>query len=245
MKRIVLFFSLLVIIFFVIAFKINHPLSAAIHFIRGKKTISQRIKPFEKRIREQLKKDFERVHISYPPNRVVFVGIKKSKQLEVWVSEKEAPLTFLKSYPILGASGRLGPKLKEGDQQVPEGLYQIESLNPNSLYHLALRINYPNKFDQIKGREDGRTNLGSDIMIHGKSCSVGCLAMGDKTIEELFVLAVDTGIDHISVILTPVDFRIDTHPVKIKNAPKWTPELYRLIEEMLKKQTPKKKANAF
>ena len=82
-------------------------------------------------------------------------------------------------------SGRLGPKLKEGDRQVPEGLYRVESLNPNSRYHLSLRVNYPNEQDKSYGRLDGRNNLGTDIMIHGKDCSIGCLAMGDPSCDFL------------------------------------------------------------
>ena len=71
----------------------------------------------------------------------------------------------LARYPIRAASGALGPKLREGDRQVPEGVYDIESLNPNSRFHVALRVGYPNAFDrQMAGRE-GRTALGGDIMI--------------------------------------------------------------------------------
>jgi hypothetical protein len=69
----------------------------------------------------------------------------------------------LKTYPILAGSGTLGPKLVEGDGQVPEGLYRVESLNPNSSFHLALRVNYPNEFDRAKGKLDGpgQTHLNS------------------------------------------------------------------------------------
>ena len=119
--------------------------------------------------------------------------------------------------------------------QVPEGLYRIESLNPNSLYHLALRVDYPNQFDRAKGRADGREDLGGDIMIHGKSCSIGCLAMGDPAAEELFVLAAETGIDNLSVILTPVDFRTDELPAEMPKGPDWTPELYASIKRELMK----------
>ena len=163
---------------------------------------------------------------------MILVGFKQDASLGVWVSD---PPVFLKSYPILGASGTLGPKLREGDMQVPEGLYRIESLNPKSLYHLALRVNYPNSFDKAKGNVDGREFLGSDIMIHGKSCSIGCLAMGDEAAEELFVLAAETGIDNISVILSPVDFRIRELPATMPKVPDWTPELYAAIKQELRK----------
>ena len=96
-------------------------------------------------------------------------------------------------------------------------------------------MNYPNSFDKAKGMLDGRADLGSDIMIHGKSASAGCLAMGDEVAEDLFVLAAETGIENIEVILSPVDFRLRILPSTISNALPWTPELYSEIEaELLK-----------
>ena len=111
------------------------------------------------------------------------------------------------------------PEVERGDMQVPEGLYRIESLNPNSLYHLALRVNYPNQFDKSKGKAEKRNDLGCDIMIHGKNCSIGCLAMGDEAVEELFVLAGETGIENITVILSPVDFRTRGLPRNMPRIP--------------------------
>ena len=145
---------------------------------------------------------------AYPPRRVTLVGLKAERTLQVWVSGDNGKWTHLCDYPIVGMSGVLGPKLKEGDMQVPEWLYRVESLNPNSLYHLALRVNYPNSQDRLWGKQDGRSELGSDIMIHEKACSIGCLAMGDEAAEDLFVLAAETGVDNVSIILSPVDFYI-------------------------------------
>ena len=75
----------------------------------------------------------------------------------------------------------------EGDKQVPEGFYRIELLNPNSRYHLSLRVNYPNADDIERAREDRRDllNLGGDIMIHGGAESIGCIAIGNPAIEHL------------------------------------------------------------
>ncbi len=73
-------------------------------------------------------------------------------------------------------------------------------MNPNSAYHLALRLNYPNAYDRELARHERRTNLGGDIMIHGSNLSVGCLAMGDMAAEDLFGMAADTGINNIEVI---------------------------------------------
>jgi murein L,D-transpeptidase YafK len=127
----------------------------------------------------------------------------------------------------------LGPKLQEGDNQVPEGLYRIESLNPNSAFHLALRTNYPNAFDREKARHDGRIYPGSDIMIHGSTASIGCLAMGNPAAEELFVLTAGTGIENIDVILSPVDFRVRDLPADMPPLPSWASGLYAEIRKRL------------
>jgi hypothetical protein len=212
--------------------RLRRPVRAGINMVRSQKTVADRVAEFGGAVRERLRPDFQKIRVAYPPDNVILVGLKQENVLEVWVSN---PPRLLKTYPILGASGVLGPKLQEGDLQVPEGLYRIESLNPNSLYHLALRVNYPNEFDKAKGKADGRINLGSDIMIHGNTCSIGCLAMGDAAAEELFVLAAETGIENITVILSPVDFRTRDLPTPLPSLPKWSPELYASIKRELVK----------
>lgn len=199
----------------------------------GPHTVQSRVAQYGEAVRNRLMPDFDRAQVSYPPRRMVLVGLKHEKRLEVWVAGDQTPLRLLKTYPILGASGKLGPKLREGDRQVPEGFYRIESLNPNSLYHLALRVNYPNEFDKEKARAEGRANPGSDIMIHGSTGSIGCLAMGDEAAEDLFVLAAETGIENISVILSPVDFRVRELPPDMPSVPDWTAELHARVREEL------------
>lgn len=113
-------------------------------------------------------------------------AFKEERVLELFVRD-EASGTFelLRSYPIVAASGSLGPKLAEGDGQVPEGFYFVgpEAMNPNSSYHLSFNIGYPNAYDRAHGR------TGSYIMIHGSNVSIGCLAMTDEKIEEIYTLA--------------------------------------------------------
>ena len=159
MKRIHILLAILVLAICAIPFraKLRRPVVAVIQVLRGKKTVADRVEQFGAVVRERLAPEFERIGVAYPPESITLVGIKQENLLEVWVSD---PPKLLKSYPILGASGGLGPKLQEGDMQVPEGLYRIESLNPNSMYHLALRVNYPNQFDKAKGKLDGREDLG-------------------------------------------------------------------------------------
>jgi len=201
--------------------------------LKTKKTVAERVEEFGAAVQERLAPPFARIGVVYPPQKIILVGLKQEKTLEVWVSQGDGPPKFLKSYPILAASGTLGPKLKEGDLQVPEGLYKIDALNPNSRFHLSLRVNYPNPFDKIKGKLDGRENLGCDIMIHGQSSSIGCLAIGDEAAEELFILAAETGIQNISVILSPVDFRVRSLPAGAIPGPDWISELYQSIQKEL------------
>lgn len=116
----------------------------------------------------------------------VFIrGLKEEKELEVFVRHRESgKYRLFRTYPIAAASGVLGPKLAEGDRQVPEGFYFVPeaAMNPASQFHLSFNIGYPNAFD----RELGRT--GSAIMIHGNQVSIGCLAMTDAKMEEIYTL---------------------------------------------------------
>lgn len=208
---------------------------AMIQKTKGEKTVDYRVKEFGATVRSRLAPAFAAAGVEYPPKGVTLIGLKSERMLEVWVCGEGGKWKHLKDYPILGMSGKLGPKLKEGDMQVPEGLYRVESLNPNSLYHLALRVNYPNEEDMRRGKDVGRNNLGSDIMIHGESCSIGCLAMGNEAAEDLFVMAAETGIENISIILSPVDFRAHDLPGNMPPVPSWTNELYRDIRRELGK----------
>ena len=208
-----------------------------IQILKGRKTVGARVAEFGDAVRNRLAPSFEEIGVAYPPGKIILVGLKEERVIEVWVANDKGEFLFLKSYPILAASGTAGPKLAERDGQVPEGLYGIESLNPNSQFHLAMRVNYPNGFDKAKGRLDGRVDLGSDIMIHGKATSIGCLAMGDPAAEDLFVLAAETGLQNIEVILSPVDLRRRGPPSNMSHAPAWTPELYAMIQKELMKLT--------
>ncbi len=134
---------------------------------------------------------FDEAAVPYPPGKVVLVGLKNERKLQVYASGKKGPPRFVHEYSIQTASGTLGPKLREG-QPGARGHLQDNSLNPNSLYHLAIRVGYPNDWDKEHARKDGRKDLGGDIMIHGGYGSCGCLAMGDE-VAESFVLAARTG----------------------------------------------------
>jgi hypothetical protein len=140
---------------------------------------------------------------------------------------------FIRSYAILGASGHLGPKLRQGDRQVPEGVYRVTLLNPNSVAHVSLRLDYPNAFDRERAALDGRDNLGGDIMIHGRTNSIGCLAIGDEAAANLFTLAALATIENIMVVISPTDFRRPGFITLSADLPPWTEELYDQLRAQL------------
>ena len=201
----------------------------------GKATTAERIATYGEAVKARLSPAFAAQGVAYPPPNLTLIGLKAEKRLEVWAPDATGQPRLLKVYPILAASGGIGPKLREGDGQVPEGLYAIESLNPNSRFHLSLRIDYPNADDRRRAQTDGRTQLGGDIMIHGSNASIGCLAMGDPAAEDLFVLAALTGPRKIQVILSPVDFRKEASVQIPAGQPAWVAERHAQIKAELRK----------
>ena len=196
-------------------------------------TIAERLEQYGASARTRLSPHFKQAQVTYPPEHLILVGLKEEKALQLYAKAGTNGYRFVRAYPILAASGVAGPKLREGDRQVPEGIYAIELLNPNSRYHLSLRVSYPNAFDREQAHKEQRTRLGGDIMIHGKAVSIGCLAIGDEAAEDLFVLAADTGIRKITVILSPVDFRSGKTVPQSVRLPEWTTQLYKEIRSRL------------
>ena len=133
-----------------------------------------------------LKARFAKLGLRYPPRGLFIRVFKRESVVELWVRRADKTYALFKSYPVCYASGSLGPKRRQGDRQVPEGFYRISALNPWSSYHLSMRVSYPNKADRILGH---RRNLGGAIMIHGDCVSIGCVAITDDRIEEVYVLA--------------------------------------------------------
>jgi len=208
--------------------------------ITGKKSVSvqERVQEYGPKARARMRAHFLRAAVVYPPHAVTLVGLKREKMLQVYAAGADGRMRFICAYPILAASGDLGPKLREGDRQVPEGLYRVDWLNPNSAFHLSLHLTYPNRFDRQMGRREGRRRLGGEIMIHGGAASVGCLAMGDDAAEDLFILMADIGTQHNQVILSPLDFRTDYRPEDLPRAPVWVDTLYPQIEKALQQLPP-------
>ncbi len=162
------------------------------------------------------------------PKKLTIIGLKNEQLLEVW-GELNGKQVHIRTYPFTAFSGKLGPKFKEGDRQIPEGIYGIAYLNPNSKFHLSMRVNYPNSFDKKMAKKEGRDNLGGDIMIHGSDRTIGCVPIGDDNIEELYFLAQKVGIENIKVILSPIDFRLTDVKIKTNKHP-WMKKLYEDIK---------------
>lgn len=144
-----------------------------------------------RRVAPLLQPELARLHLR--SGAPVFLRIfKESAELELWMAPAPAkPFVLFRNYRIGCFSGSLGPKLREGDGQAPEGFYAVarKALNPLSRYHLSFDLGYPNEYDQAWDR------TGSALMVHGKRVSIGCYAMTDDSIEQIYTL-VDAALQH-------------------------------------------------
>ncbi len=183
--------------------------------------------------REKLSPFFYHAGVQFPPQQLALLIYKKNQRLELWAKDdKHKHWVSIRSYEVLAASGDSGPKLMEGDKQVPEGVYHINRLNPYSHFDLSMGLDYPNEFDRAHAKQDGRENLGGDIFIHGGNRSIGCIAIGDDAIEQLFPLVAMVGLSHVQVIIAPNDFRWHT-PNMAAIRPRWVEDLYQRIDRAL------------
>jgi murein L,D-transpeptidase YafK len=135
------------------------------------------------KVKPMLVKECKRKGLRY--GAPIFIRIfKESRELEVWIQDGKEFKLF-RIYEICRHSGELGPKLKEGDRQSPEGFYAVgpKQMNLRSRFHLSFNLGFPNAYDRARGR------TGSFLMVHGACASIGCYAMTDSRIEEIYALA--------------------------------------------------------
>ena len=131
---------------------------------------------------------FKSKKIDLSKAQIFWRAFKWNKTLELWsYSTDSQKFIHIYTYPICITVGELGPKRKEGDLQIPEGVYEIKSFNPLSKYYLSLELNYPNESDKILSKAE---RLGGDIYIHGKCETIGCLPMNDELIKEIYLISV-------------------------------------------------------
>lgn len=178
----------------------------------------ERARAAAERVRPALTRDLgeKGLHFGDP---VFLRAFKDEKVLEVWMLRRDSgKYDLFRTYPVAAASGTLGPKLAEGDGQVPEGFYHAgnSSLKPDSKFHLAINIGYPNAFDRAHKR------TGSFIMIHGSNASIGCLAMTDPKIEEIYTLtaaALSNGQPYVRIHVFP--FRMSEARLAAESTHPW------------------------
>jgi murein L,D-transpeptidase YafK len=198
--------------------------------ITGARTVEQVMETLGEPALLRLIPDLEKAGAQYPPLGLTFIALKQERRFEVWCTTWEGAPALIKTYPFTGFSGHLGPKLKQGDRQIPEGVYPITGLNPNSSYHLSIKVGYPSEEDKSIAMKEGRTNLGGDIFIHGKSVTIGCIPLGDSAIEEVFALTTKAGVDNCRILIAPYDFR--TKDLSLEKTT-WLHDRYLKLKEMM------------
>jgi murein L,D-transpeptidase YafK len=136
-----------------------------------------------------LKSYFSKKKLNYTGFHLFIRAFKKEQLLEVWIKENsKETFSLLNTYNFCSTSGELGPKRKEGDYQIPEGIYHINHFNPLSNFHLSLGVSYPNSSDKILSDPK---HPGGAIYVHGNCVTIGCIPITDDKIKELYVLGVE------------------------------------------------------
>ncbi len=212
MLRIKTQLRLFLLLFAIPVFSIAQPAEEINFSVNTKITTAIPRKTIDTVQKELVKKGFD-----WPVRFIFLRAFKLEKRLEVWVkNDPVEPFQLFKSYKVCATSGTFGPKRREGDKQIPEGFYYINEFKPNSNYHLALGLNYPNSSDQKKSDP---IKPGGDIYIHGNCVTIGCLPMTDEIIDELYYLASvakNEGQDFIPVHIFPYRFDYQKSEINYK-----------------------------
>lgn len=175
--------------------------------------------------------------VVYPPRSVRLAVFKAEKRLELWLPDASGTWHFVKDYKFTAMSGGQGPKLYYGDLQIPEGIYGIDALNLSPEYHLAMHVDHPNDFDkamlQLEGRDPRHVSTG--INVHGGAISYGCVVIGDRNIEEVFMLSFLAGKENTSLYIFPHDTnRTEPEFKHCDNCPVWYGDLTRHLSVAIK-----------
>ena len=178
-------------------------------------------------LQPELTRDLETMGLAF--GNPVFIRIfKEERVLELWVRQvDQSTYQLFRTYPVAAMSGELGPKLAEGDRQAPEGFYFVRpgQMHPTSKYHLAFNLGFPNRYDKEHQRH------GSALMVHGNRVSIGCFAMTDAKIEEIYTLcdaALGNGQAFFRVHCFP--FRMNAERMQEASGHPWFPFWQNLME---------------
>jgi hypothetical protein len=194
-------------------------------------TVNQAMQRFGPSAREALKKRFAKAGIAYPATKITMIALKQERMVYLFV-ENKSPV-FIGSYPLSTFSGKLGPKLRQGDLQIPEGVYEINGRAAS--FRLALKVKYPNAFDSRMASQDKRTALGSDILVHNGTVSTGCLVLSMPNMQELFIAASDVGVSNVSLIIVPCNLLKSPPGTDFSRQPNWVPHLYESLKKTLER----------
>jgi TonB family protein len=194
-------------------------------------TVKQALKKYGPAARKRMLPCFQLAQLDYPPRHVNLVCLKEENLLLVFAARAAGKWKQVKCYSLVSRSGVQGPKLKEGDMQVPEGYYKITGLD--AMTHLALLVNYPSATDRARARLDRRSNPGSNIQIHAGSHSTGCLVLTSDDTAELLTLAHDVGCAGIDLIIAPCNLITEKPSVDFTKQPEWLPGLYKELRKTL------------
>jgi hypothetical protein len=187
-------------------------------------TVDQALKRYGPEAKMRIRKQFQRAKATYPPKHTSWICLKQEKIVLIFAKGEDGKMKQITAYPIVASSGALGPKLQEGDLQVPEGFYKPTNLDAGT--HLCTWVNYPNRTDQANAKLDHRTKLGGNIQIHEGVLSTGCVVLDHDAMAELFILAHDTGCQNADLIMAPCNLVAKNPDLDFTKQPKWLPKLY-------------------
>lgn len=190
------------------------------------------IKAHKQDILARLIKPMRAAHVPYPPKAVRLAVFKAERKTELWLPDENGHWKYVKDFAFSANSGKQGPKIYYGDLQIPEGIYGVDSMGLSKEYHLALHLDHPNAFDLAMLELDGRDPafMSTGINVHGGAISYGCVVIGNRNIEEFFLLAYLAGKDNTKVYIFPHDTDRARPAFKpCEQCPVWYAELQRTL----------------
>lgn len=194
--------------------------------------LAEFVKANKKAILARLVKPMQEAQVPYPPKAVRLAVFKAERKTELWLPDENGRWKHVKDYAFSANSGRQGPKIYYGDLQIPEGIYGVDSMGPSKEYHLALHLDHPNAFDMAMLELDGRDPafMSTGINVHGGAISYGCVVIGNRNIEEFFLLAYLAGKENTQIYIFPHDTD-RARPVfkPCEHCPVWYAELQRTL----------------